>query len=351
MNLKNALYYVTHWESWEWRIKYIPLIPVWLWHCMRTGSWWFFTASNPTITFGGFEGESKREIYNQLPPGSFPKSIYISPSCSFSELEHLISTHNFRYPFVVKPDVGKMGFLFRIINNSEQLHDYHIKLPVDYIVQDLIDYPIEVSLFYYRFPNEQSGTITGFLKKEFLEVTGDGKKTLWQLILDYSRVRFMLDEMASKHHDRLEEIIPEGEAYCLSYALNLSRGGKLVSLAHEKDDRLLKVFNDLSDYSKYFYYGRYDIKCSSIEDLKEGRNFSILEYNGSGAEAHHVYGNGYTLLQAYSILLHHWNVLYKISKYNRKNGIHYWDLRRGLIFVKKVRKHIKIISRLDKEVP
>ena len=103
---------------------------------------------------------------------------------------------------------------------------------------------------------------------------------------------------------------PPGEIYILSYALNLSRGGKLVSLAHEKDDRLLKVFDELSHYTKYFYYGRYDIKCSSIEDLKEGKNFSILEYNGSGAEPHHAYGNGNTLWQAHKIFLHHWKILY-----------------------------------------
>jgi hypothetical protein len=109
-------------------------------------------------------------------------------------------------------------------------------------------------------------------------------------------------------------------AYCLSNALNLSRGGKLISLAHEKDERLLKVFDDLSHYTNHFYYGRYDIKCASVEDLKEGKNFYILEYNGCGAEPHHIYGDGNTLLQAYAILLQHWKVLYRISKYNHTHG-------------------------------
>ncbi len=347
MNFKKKIYRLTHWETWHYLAKYIPLTPAWLWYCMRSGSWWFFTPSNPTLTFGGFEGESKKEMYEQLPPNSYPKSIYIPASLSFCEVEEIFTSNKFIYPFAAKPDVGMMGFMFRKIESVEQFKHYHEIMPVDYIIQEHIDYPLEVSVFYYRFPNQQKGTITGFLKKEFLEVTGDGKSTLWQLILKYNRVRFRLQEMKSKHEKRLNDIIPAGEKFRLSYALNLSRGGKLISLAHEKDEKLLKVFDDLSNYSKHFYYGRYDIKCASIEDLKEGKNFSILEYNGSGAEPHHIYGDGNTLLQAYKIVLKHWNVLYKISKHNYNNGIRYWKYDLGLKFLKEAKKHFKMLKQLD----
>jgi hypothetical protein len=180
-----------------------------------------------------------------------------------------------------------------------------------------------------------------------MEVTGDGTSTLLELIMAYPRVRFRIDEMKSKHEHKLNDIIPKDEVYCLSYALNLSRGGKMVSLAHEKDEKLARVFDDLSHYSKHFYYGRYDIKCASIEDLKEGKNYSILEFNGSGAEPHHVYGNGNTLFQAYRIILQHWNVLYKISRHNHIKGIRYWGFLRGYKFLKDARKHFKILKQLD----
>jgi len=351
VNFKNILFRISHWETWHYHAKYIPLYPAWLWYCMRANSFWFFTPSNPSLTFGGFEGESKKEMYEQLPPGSYPKSIYISHSLSFPEVEKFCQANNFEYPFAVKPDVGMMGFMFRKINNADELKQYHEKMPVDYIIQDFIRHPLEVSVFYYRLPNERKGTITGFLKKEFLQVTGDGKSTLWQLILDYPRVRLRLEEMKSKHEDKLNNIIPEGEIYFLSYALNLSRGGRLVSLEHEKDERLLKLLDDLSHYTKHFYYGRYDIKCASIEELKEGKNFSILEYNGSGAEPHHAYGNGYTLLQAYKIFLHHWKMMYKISRYNHKHGISYWKFRRGWRFLKEAKKHFRKLKQLDAEFP
>lgn len=345
--LKKFLYYISHWEDWHWFAKYIPIAPVWLWHCLRSGSLWFFTASNPSLTFGGFLGETKHEMYDQLPPSSYPSSIYISPSIKFSEVERLFENSKLFYPVAVKPDAGMMGFMFRKIDNPEQLRQYHAAMPCDYIVQELITYPLEVSVFYYRYPNEQKGTITGFLKKEFLEVTGDGKSTLEELISTYPRVMFRQQEMHAKHESSLREIIPNGKAYCLSYALNLSRGGKLINLEKEKDERLLDVFDKLSHYTGSFYYGRYDIKCKSIEDLKAGKNYSILEYNGSGAEPHHVYGNGNTLIQAYKILLHHWNVLYKISKHNNSTGIPYWKYQDGARFSKNAKKHFKILKELD----
>jgi hypothetical protein len=347
MNVKTILFRAARWETWHYLAKYIPIMPVWLWYCLRARSFWFFTPSNPTLTFGGFEGESKREMFNQLPPDSYPKSIYISHSLLFQEVEKQVSLSNFSYPLAVKPDVGMMGFMFRKINTADKLRNYHEKMPVDYIIQDLIKYPLEVSVFYYRFPNEKKGTITGFLKKEFLEVTGDGRSTLLELILTYPRVRFREEEMRSKHEGRLNDIIGKGEIYCLSNALNLSRGGKLISLAHEKDENLLKVFDELSHYTKHFYYGRYDIKCASIQDLKKGENFYILEYNGCGAEPHHIYGDGNTLLQAYRILLHHWNILYKISAYNNDRGIHYWEFRPGWKFLKGAKKHFKMLKQLD----
>jgi hypothetical protein len=222
-------------------------------------------------------------------------------------------------------------------------------MPFDYFIQELVTFPLEVSIFYYRFPGQQKGTITGFLKKEFLEVTGDGRSTLGDLILNYPPVRFRQDEIASKHADRLGNVIQQGEKYCLSYALNLSRGGRMVSLAGQKDERLLRVFDNLSHYTRHFYYGRYDIKCASVEDLKEGRNFSILEYNGCGAEPHHIYGDGNSLLKAYAIVIQHWSVLYHISRQNNQNGFSYWSFHRGWKFLKNARRHFRMLRQLDSE--
>jgi len=349
--LKNAIYTISHWETWDWRLKYIPLIPAWISHCIRSRSFWFFTPSNPSLVFGGFDGVSKREMYNQLPSGLYPKSVFISHELHFEEVKKNYTDYNLSYPIAVKPEIGRMGFMFRKIENINDLKFYHEKMPVNYIIQEFINYPIEVSVFYYRFPGEKKGTITGFLKKESLQVVGDGKSTLLELINDSPRARQHKEEMTSKHADKLADVISKGEIFYLSHALNLSRGGKLVNLEHEKDERLLKVFDDLSHYTKYFYFGRYDIKCASIEDLKRGENYTILEYNGSGGEPHHVYGNGNSLIEACKILIHHWDILYKISKCNYNNGIKYWKTSQGWKFFKTANRHVRMLKQLDSEFP
>ncbi len=347
MALQKAFYKLTHWETWHYLAKYIPIFPVWAWYCIRARTPWFFTPSNPTLTFGGFEGETKMEMYKQLPPGTYPATVLVEKNFSFNEVQSAVAAAGLTYPFAVKPDAGMMGFMFRTMHNAEELADYHQKMPCNYVMQQLAPYPMEVSVFYYRFPGEVKGHITGFIKKEFLQVTGDGVRTLNQLIDAYQRASFRLDEVKSKHASRLGEIIKKDEPYILSYALNLSRGGRLVSLESEKDEKLLNVFDEISNYSKHFYYGRYDIKCASVESLKNGQDFTILEYNGCGAEPHHIYGNGNNIFEAYSIILKHWKALYQISKINRSKGYEPWPLMRGRKFLKNAKAHFRVLKALD----
>lgn len=351
MVLSDFFYRIIHWETWHYHAKYIPLLPSWLWYCIKSRSVWFFTASNPALTFGGMEGESKEEMYRRLPPETYPKSIFISPSLSLTQLEKEITVNNFKYPFAVKPNVGMMGFMFRKINNATDLSLYHKTMPITYVVQDLIDYPVEVSVFYYRDPDEQKGTVSGFLKKESPEVTGNGKSTLRDLIQEFPGLRFKQQEMFSRHRKKLNRVLPAGEKFILSDAANRSQGGKIIGLQHEIDDNFTKIFDYISHYSGSYYYGRYDIKCASIDDLKRGINFSILEYNGCGSGIQHVYGNGYSLFEASRIILHHWKMLYKISKTNNRNGISYWKFITGLQFLRKAKKNLNMLKKLDREFP
>jgi hypothetical protein len=90
--------------------------------------------------------------------------------------------------------------------------------------------------------------------------------------------------------------------------------------------------------------------CHSIEDLKQGKNFVILEYNGSGAEPNHFYDTGYTLTAAWKEILKHWKILYKISSYNHRQGVPYWPLLTGIRFRIKTKKYYKKINKADKEI-
>ncbi len=347
MTIKKFFERFYNWELWPFYVLYFPIGFVWFWYCLKARSFWFFSSSNPTLTFGGFEGESKKEMYEQLPAESFPKTIYILHNISFDEVKKKINENGFRYPFVVKPDVGMKGILFRKIENEDKLRTYHERIPVEYIVQELIDLPIEISVFYYRHPAAQKGTISGLIQKELLEVYGDGKSTLWELILQHPRARYRLEEMKHRHEHRLNRILTPGQHFYLSYAGNHNRGARFINLSHIVDEKLLKVFDDLSHYTDKFYYGRYDIKCTSIDDLKAGKNYSILEFNGCGAEPNHIYDAGINLMAAYREILKHWKVLYHISKYNHENGTPYWSFQKGRRFLREARRHFSMLERFD----
>ncbi len=349
MKFKSLAEKITNWELWPFGLRYLAITPVWLWYCIRSGSPWFFTASNPTLTFGGFEGEGKKEMYDLLPEYSYPKTIYISKNDPYEKVIQLVRQHNFIYPFCVKPEVGMKGLLFRKVDKEEHLRYYHENVPLDYLVQELIEYPIEASVFYYRFPDSTKGIITGFIQKELMDVVGDGRSTLLELILQHPKAKFREAEMRIKHVDNLHIILPSGQRYYLAHAANLNRGANFVNMQHLISNELIEVFDAIS-HPTQFYYGRYDLKCHSLEDLSKGKNFLILEFNGSGAEPNHVYNAGYSLWQAQKEFLKHWKVLYKISRYNHKNGIVYWPFAKGWKFLKEAKAHLKILESFDKKI-
>lgn len=286
-------------------------------------------------------------MYDQLPPDSYPRTIYIMHDLSFEAVKAKVTEAGFKYPFIVKPDVGMKGILFRKIDNEEQLLKYHEKIPVEYIVQDLVSLPIEVSVFYYRLPYEDRGTVSGFIEKELLHVKGDGQSTLEQLIQKHPRAKFRYDEMKHRHGHRFDRVLHENEIFYLSYAGNHNRGAHFTNLHNEIDENMREVFDRLSHYTKTFYYGRYDIKASSIEDLKQGKNFSILEFNGAGAEPNHIYDCNMSIWKAYGTILTHWKALYKISRYNHKRGVPYWSFQKGRVFIKEANKHFRLLEKYD----
>jgi hypothetical protein len=309
---------------------------------------WWFTPSNPKLTFGGMEGEPKKEMYDLLPKEFYPATFNVLVGESLAEINKKLQEFVFSYPFIVKPEVGGQGILFRKIDTEEELIHYHTKVPVEYIVQKLIHYPMEVSVFYIRHPKEETGRVTGFLHKIPLQVNGDGNHTLEELILKHPKGKNRVGELHSKHKERWNEVLPAGEKYMLSYAANHNRGAHFLDLKEHIDDKLVSIFDKISLGIDDFFYGRYDIMCTNIEDLKEGKNFSILEFNGCGAEPNHFYDTGYTLFGAYKEILKHWKALYRISKYNTSLGHKPWPFKKGRKFLKNAAKNIAIMKAADK---
>lgn len=350
MFIKTIIRRITHWESWPFLLLYGPVIPVWIWYMVRSRSFWFFTPSNPGITFGGMEGEPKKEMYALLPDELYPETVFISPDFSFEEVLSVLSGSGIRFPFIAKPEVGEQGIMLRKIDDEDSLRRYHSAMTREYIIQQLVTYPMEVSVFYIRHPQHPKGKVTGFLHKVPMHVKGNGEKTLCELCMDHPKASSRMEELSLRHGDYWGKIIPAGVTYQLSYAANHNRGAHFADLSHHINDRLVSHFDAISHRINDFFYGRYDIMCRSVEDLTEGKEFLILEYNGCGAEPNHFYDTGYTLSGAYREILMHWRALYEISAFNRKNGIRPWPFGKGIAFIMENRKVTGEMKKLDREL-
>jgi hypothetical protein len=348
--MKKLFQRITNWETWPFTLLYAPITLVWGWYMFKSASIWFFTPSNPKITFGGMEGEPKKEMYDLLPKYLYPATFNVLPQQNFEAVKTELEKSGIKYPFIVKPEVGCQGILFRKIDEEAALENYHSKIPVEYIVQQMVSYPMEVSVFYIRHPQEKKGTITGFLHKIPLQVTGNGKDTLQELIKQHPKAQKRIGELFSKHKDRWNDIIAADEKYMLSHAANHNRGAHFIDLKEHIDDKLVAIFDEISLGINDFFYGRYDIMCSNVEDLKNGKNFTILEYNGCGAEPNHFYDTGYTLMGAYREILKHWKALYQICKYNSDQGIKPWTFKKGRKFLAHIKAHLKLIREADAKI-
>ena len=346
---KRLIQRLTNWEHWPFYIFYFPISFKWFWYYIKSRSLWFFTSSNPTLEFGGFEGEGKTKMAQLLPSHLYPKSILVNPSISFASVMKLVREQYIPYPFIVKPDIGMKGILFRIVENESQLEKYHRAIPVNYIIQEYVILPYEVSVFYYRKPDEDKGCITALIKKNLPSVTGDGKKTLLELVAENPNFKIGEMQINKQFGERVMNVLHTGEKFYLSHIANLHNGTKFINLNYEIDDKILRVFDNIS-HANNFFYGRYDIKCSSIDDLREGENFKILEFNGSGSVPNHIYAGGFNLINAYKEILKHWKALFDISEYNNKSGIRYWSFLKGWRFLQKSKKHFDVLKQLDKEL-
>lgn len=321
---------------------------MWLWYCIRSRSLWFFSTSNPTLTFGGFEGESKREMYSQLPQNYYPRTVYILPQKPIDEVIDYLQICRFLYPFIVKPEVSTEGILVRKIENEDQLRKYHQKVPVAYMIQDYVNYPLEVCIFYNRRPFKKNGEISGFISKQLPALKGDGVSTIKELLKESGEANTK-EELNKLHENALDKILKKEELFYLSVIGNRYHGSKFYDLSRFIDDELLALFDKIS-LANNFYYGRYDIKCLSVEDLKKGKNFSILEFNGAGSIPNHVFAGKFTLMQAYKEITRHWRILYEISNFNHRSGLPYWRFLKGCRFLNKTMKHYKTLREHDKVI-
>jgi len=323
-----------HWEYWPFGIIQVPLFFMWLWYSLRERSIFYFSASNPGILSGGMMGESKYEVLTRVPDHLKPKTILINFPTSTDQVIRKIEEEKLSFPLIFKPDLGERGWLVKRIDSRENIENYLSEVKIDFIIQELIDLPLEFGVYYVRFPSEANGKVNSITAKEFLYVQGDGKKTLHELIVEKDRAMLQWGLLKEKYKDRLNEILPAGKKEVLVSIGNHCLGTKFLNGNHLITPQLSASFDRISKKIDGFYFGRYDLRCVTVEDLENG-NVKIVELNGCGAEPSHIYHPGASLWKGIDDLITHWQNLYRVSRENHQRGVAYLSFQEGRLIYKK----------------
>jgi hypothetical protein len=338
-----------HWEYWNFQVIYIPIYPIFLFLCLRARSFFFFSASNPSIRNGGFLGESKKDIYELVPSGIQPRTLFFPPGSRPERVLEKLKLAGFHFPLIGKPDMGGKGRGIKKLDSESAVIKYTAASGTDFHIQEFIPFEKEYGIFYYRYPGEKKGRISGIVRKEFLKVTGDGRKNIQELLKSNPRAILQLQHLGIQEPEMLHRVLRENEVYTVVPYGNHARGALFVDDSSSINPELEEAMDCICKQIPDFYFGRLDIRYESRELLESGKSFSILEVNGAGSEPTHIYDPRHSLFFAWKEIIRHWIILFKISRANHRLGYPYLGFSEGRQMYKTDRDNSKILADMQKK--
>jgi hypothetical protein len=328
------------WEYWPFGIVQFPAFIYFLWLSLRARSFVFFSASNPGIPMGGMFGESKFDVLRKIPSQYVPTTILLPNPTTTAEVLHHMTKAGMHFPVILKPDIGERGFMVQRVTNEGEVSSYIGQLRCPLIVQELVDEPLEYGVYYAKYPTEKRGRVISLVAKEMLSVTGDGESTLKELILNKDRAKLQWRKLSERFKNELNVVVEEGKKIELESIGNHVHGTRFINANNFITDQLSETFDAISSQIPGFYFGRFDLRCKTLEDLYAG-NVKIMELNGCGAEPGHIYDSEYSLWRAFGDVVRHWHNIYRIARANNKMGVAYLSHREALAYYKKFRSVIR----------
>jgi hypothetical protein len=325
---------LARWRRWEFWPMWLFYSPVAVWIALlalRYRGLSTITAANPGMPDGGTVGESKFDILASLPAESTIPSALV-PAGPDSDrvcgVLDLMRGAGWRFPLVMKPDVGQRGVDVKLVRNFDGVKDYLLRVPGPVLVQPYHEGPFEAGVFYYRMPGWPRGRILSVTDKHFPYVVGDGRSTLEQLVWEHPRYRMQATLFLRRHRRHVARILEAGERFQLAISGNHAQGTLFRDGSHLLTPALVERIDTIARAYRGFFVGRFDIRYRNVEDFKAGRNLAIVELNGASAESTNIYDPGASLLGAYRQLFRQWSIVFAIGDANRARGFHTSSPRR-----------------------
>jgi hypothetical protein len=335
---------ILHWEYWSFNMIYAPIYPIFIFLCLRARSFFFFSAANPEIKNGGFLGESKKEIYTLVPSAYQPKTIFFTRGFDPGKVMEQLREAGLRFPLIGKPDMGGRGRGVKKLDDAEDVRIYARDCLVDFHIQEFILFENEAGIFYYRFPGQARGKISGIVHKEFLRVKGDGVQNIRTLLNANSRGLLQLPQLEKTEKELLDTIPGAGEEVTVVPYGNHARGALFLDDSGSVNQALVDMMDEVCSKIPSFFFGRLDIRYQSRELLEKGKSFSILEVNGAGSEPTHMYDPRHSIFFAWKEIIRHWILLFKISRANHKLGYPYLSISEGLRMFREDRYNSELLK-------
>ena len=327
---KRLLSFFEFWPDW---LFYFPVVVHWLALGVRYRGFTLPTAANPSITAGGLCGESKAEIMDLVrPPARELLARYTSIVAGETNAdggERAMAAAGIAYPVVAKPDIGCNGTGVRLIKETGDLIRYLAEFPRGerLLLQELVEHEGEAGIFYVRQPDEPVGRITSITLKHAPVLVGDGRSTLRQLVLADPRAGRVPQLYLPRLAHRLHEVPRQGERVRLVFVGNHCKGSIFENGTHLVTPALTEAFEAIARAIPGFHFGRIDVRFESLAALARGEGFRIIEINGAGSEATHIWDPTTTLRQAWGAQFFHYGAAFRIGAANRASGHPASDVR------------------------
>lgn len=341
-------YRLVEWEFWPMWAVYAPVLLHMGRMGLKHGNMLAFTAANPGIPHSGLALESKSQILAGLQGTRQEPHPHIArwsllrldatPEERISHLRKFMLSNELSYPVVLKPDVGERGQGVAVIRDETEAEHYLKTCQHAVIAQEFAPGE-EFGVFYYRIPGDAQGQIFSITHKKLVSVTGNGEDNLEALILNHTRTVRMAKFFLVKHEDYLETVPAKGEQVPLTDLGTHCRGALFLDGREHITEPLRAAIDELSQGFSGFYFGRYDLRTPSVDALREGRDFKVIELNGVSSEATHIYQPGYPLWRGYADLMRQWSLAYEIGAANIKEGAKSSTFREIRDLVRRHRKY------------